>query len=99
MPTYVKRILRMSKKETKTLEQRFIKLNEEVGELAVAILQSKGLKGSNKTKKQIRDNILEETCDALNVLYSIASWHKFTKAQIEKMMHKKLDKWQGQLKK
>jgi NTP pyrophosphatase (non-canonical NTP hydrolase) len=97
--TYVKRILKMSPKESKTLDQRFMKLNEEVGELAVGILQSQGLKGTDKTKKQIKDNILEEICDSLNVLYSIASWHGFTEKQIIKKMHKKLDKWENQLKK
>ena len=99
MPSYVERILKMSIKETKTCEQRFMKLNEEVGELAEAILQSNGLKRTDKTDEQLRDHVLEETCDALNVLYSIASWHGFTKNEIEEMMHKKLDKWEGQLKK
>ena len=99
MSSYVERILKMSTKETKTCEQRFMKLNEEVGELAEAILQSTGLKRSDKDNAEMREHILEETCDALNVLYSIASWHGFTKSQIEEMMHKKLDKWEGQLKK
>jgi NTP pyrophosphatase (non-canonical NTP hydrolase) len=97
--SYVERILKLSPKETKNLEQRFIKLNEEIGELAVAVLQSQGLKGTSKTKRQIRDNIIEEICDSLNILYSIASWHKFTSKQINDKMHKKLNKWERQIKK
>lgn len=97
--TYVKRILRLSHKELKTFDERFMKLNEEVGEIAVAILQSRKLKNTDKTKKEIRENILEEMCDASIVLYSMMSYHKFTPKQIDRMMHKKIDKWEGRLKK
>jgi NTP pyrophosphatase (non-canonical NTP hydrolase) len=97
--TYVTRILKMSHRELKTLDQRFMKLGEEVGELAVGILQSQGLKGTNKSKQKIRDNILEEICDCLNALYSIASFHGFTENKIIKKMHKKLDKLERRLKK
>ncbi len=89
----------MAPRETKTIEQRFIKLNEEIGELAVALLHLRGLKNTDKTKKEIKENILEEICDSLNVLYSIASSHKFSQEQIVDMMNKKLDKWERHLKK
>jgi NTP pyrophosphatase (non-canonical NTP hydrolase) len=97
--TYVKRILKASPRETKTIDERFMKLNEEVGEIAVAILHSRGLKHTDQSKKEMRENILEEICDSIIVLYSMASWHKFTEKQITKMMNKKLDKWEGRLKK
>jgi len=95
--TFIRRILLASLKEPKTLDERFIKLNEEVGEIAVAILNFRGLKNTTQTKKEIKENILEEICDSLIVLISMASSHKFTENQIHKMIDKKLDKWKAKL--
>jgi len=95
--TFIKRILKLSPKEKKTIDERFMKLNEEIGEIAIAILQSRGLKHTNKSKKEIKENILEEICDSVIVLFSMASAYKFTECQIKKMINKKLDKWEGRL--
>lgn len=97
--TYVNKILRVAKKETKTRDEQFIKLQEEIGEIAVAILHSRGLKNTSKTKKEINDNILEEICDSIIVLYSLASAYKFTKKDIDKMISKKILKWEARFKK
>lgn len=96
---YVKRVLKLSHKEIKNFDERFIKLNEEIGEIAVAVLQSRGLKHTDKSKKEIRENILEEICDSIIVLLSMASYYKFTEKQIGAMINKKLDKWEGRIKK
>jgi NTP pyrophosphatase (non-canonical NTP hydrolase) len=96
---HTKKILSLSKRETKTFDERFIKLSEEIGEIAVAILQSRNLKGTTKTKSEIKENILEEICDSIIILLSLASYHKFTENQINEMVAKKLKKWESRLKK
>jgi NTP pyrophosphatase (non-canonical NTP hydrolase) len=95
--TFIKRILKLSPKEKKTIDERFMKLNEEIGEIAIAILQSRGLKHTNKSKKEIKENILEEICDSIIVLLSMAGYFKYTDRQIKIMIHKKLDKWEERI--
>jgi NTP pyrophosphatase (non-canonical NTP hydrolase) len=87
-----------SKKEPKTIEQQLIKLQEEHGELSVAILQRFGLKSpKGKSIKEIEENILEEACDMVIMLMSIIAHFNFDNDAVDDMIKAKLSKWEGNL--
>lgn len=99
MEDILKEILALSKKDKRTLDQRFIKLHEEVGELAQAVLQHKGLKSSTKNKLQIKENILEEYCDSIITLTTIIAAYRFPHNKIQSMLRTKSNKWKSKLRK
>lgn len=98
MPKQVKtihqKILDASKKEPKPIMARMAKLQEECGELAVAVLKKEGWKGLGKdTKKTNHDNILEEGCDVMIIVMSILAKYRFSQEEIDEKLQQKLDKW------
>lgn len=87
-------IIKLSRKERKPIMARVVKLAEEHGELAAAILREEGWKGMGKyTKETNHDNVLEEGCDVMIIVLSLLAKYKFTEDEIDEMMQKKLDKW------
>ncbi len=87
-------ILDASKKEPKSIMARMAKLQEECGELAVAVLKKEGWKGLGKDNADSNhDNILEEGCDVMIIVMSILAKYKFTEEEIEGKLQQKLDKW------
>jgi NTP pyrophosphatase (non-canonical NTP hydrolase) len=98
MPKQIKsihrQILDASKKEPKPIIARMVKLQEECGELAVAVLKKEGWKGLGKdTKDTNHDNILEEGCDVMIIVMSVLAKYKFTEEQINDKLQAKLNKW------
>jgi NTP pyrophosphatase (non-canonical NTP hydrolase) len=88
------KILQLSKKEPKPLLARMVKLQEECGEFAVAILKKNGWKGMGRdTAATNLDNILEEGCDVMMIVMSVLSEYNFTVSDVEKKMEDKLQKW------
>jgi NTP pyrophosphatase (non-canonical NTP hydrolase) len=87
-------ILEASKKEPKPIMARMVKLQEECGELAVAVLKKEAWKGLGKdTPTSNHENILEEGCDVMIIVMSVLAKYKFTEEQIEDKLQQKLDKW------
>lgn len=83
-----------SVKEHRNTNGKAVKLMEEVGELAAAILQSQGLKGlGSKTHKQAHTNLLEESCDCIIIILKILSDNGFTYDDMLKMCDTKIEKW------
>lgn len=85
----------LGSREPKTLMELQVKLTEEVGELAAAVLHSKGLK-----KLEVEDaeeHVLEEASDVIIMSLSILSRFGFTLQDVEKMMGKKMAKWSDQV--
>lgn len=89
----------LSKKEKKNIMERMVKLQEECGELAVAVLQEHGLKGGKKSQAAIIDNVLEEGVDVIIIALSVLGAYKFTKDDIKDRMVDKLKKWERVMKK
>lgn len=85
---------RLSKKERKNVMQRMCKLQEECGELAVAVLRKHNLKHGGGTKENIHQNVLEEGCDVIIIALSILGAYKFTKQDVEDRMLVKMKKWE-----
>ena len=73
---------------------RMVKLQEECGELAVAVLKKEGWPGMGKDNEDTNhENILEEGCDVMIIVMSVLAKYKFTEEQIDEKLQQKLDKW------
>lgn len=77
----------------KSLIQIGLKLTEESGELAQAILAYEKANGSSYKNKTI-DDVLEESIDVMMVAYSAFYKAGGTPEQFEKIMKEKLLKWE-----
>jgi hypothetical protein len=90
------RIVKVTKeKEVKTQSEKMVKLMEEMGELSVAHLQKKSLKGKgSKTDKEVHENFLEEACDCVIILQSILAAEGFDYDEYLTKMSEKLSKWE-----
>lgn len=84
----------LSLKDKKSLSQKALKVSEESGELARVILPYDGATGT--THRFIEKNkILEEVVDVILSSISIAYELGYTHQDIEEMMWRKAEKWQG----
>lgn len=86
-------ILKHSKKGNKNVAQHLIKLQEEVGELAVAYLMSINKKGHRKSKHAIKENFIEEACDCIIIILSLIGRAKYSRKKTIEMLNKKLEKF------
>lgn len=82
----------LSIKDKKTLSQKGLKLAEEVGELARAILPYDSAPGTNHRFSD-REQILEEIVDVYLTNISIAHSLGFTDEEMNDMLNKKSKKW------
>lgn len=96
----IARIKEISVNDNATAEELALKGTEELGELAAALFKHSGYKGSTETKKEIEENIVEESIDliicALGVL---EKKNLLNKEFVDKMFNKKLNKWEKVLEK
>jgi NTP pyrophosphatase (non-canonical NTP hydrolase) len=90
-------VFKVSKMEKKNLTQQMVKLAEEHGELAAAVLMHLGQKGTRMSKNEVRENVLEEGCDCLLMVLSILNKAGFKENEINEMTKKKLKKWKDRL--
>ena len=86
-------IQELSKKDKKTLSQKALKVAEESGELAKAVLP---FDSAYATRHRFVDKtkILEEVCDTILASISIAYDLDFSHEEIEEMMYTKSQKMQ-----
>jgi len=88
----LKEIQLLSLKESKTLLERCVKLQEESGELAEQILIAAKASGSQRKKASIQ-GIKEEAADVLLVALSIFFKDGGTIAELKKLLSEKAKKW------
>jgi NTP pyrophosphatase (non-canonical NTP hydrolase) len=87
-------IRKLSLLDKKTLSQKGLKVSEESGELAKAILPFDNADGT--THRFIaKEKILEEVSDTILTAISIAYQLGYSHEDIEEMMYQKAVKWQG----
>ena len=92
----LKRILELAKKEGKTLEQRALKLSEETGEVAEAVLSFTGAP-SCSYKGLTEEDILQELIDVIIVASSCFERLSFSDDKIAEIFKYKIDKWEKKI--
>lgn len=84
----------LTENDTKNLSQKALKVSEEAGELAKAVLPFENAAGT--THRFIaREHILEEVADVFLTGISVAYELGFTDEEIEEMIERKMVKWHG----
>lgn len=82
-----------------TLENKTIKLAEEVGEISVEVLILNGFKNSNGVSKETtKQNLKEEAVDAMLMCLDILAFLKTTPEEIDEISMRKIDKWLNNVK-
>lgn len=87
-------IQELSKRDKKTLSQKALKVSEEQGELAKAVLPFESAYAC-RHRFVDKQKILEEVCDTILTAISIAYDLDFTHEEIEDMLDEKSQVWQG----
>jgi len=87
---------RLCEMNTKTSEEIVLKLMEEVGEVAQAILSFKGAQGC-EYKAKGRDDVIEELVDVSMVVESLLHRYNVSDARFNAMFNQKLNKWEDKI--
>ncbi|RPF50260.1 MazG-like family protein [Aquisalibacillus elongatus] len=97
MEQLLKQIQVLSEKEPKTLEQMALKLSEEAGETAQAVLSYQQASGSDY--KQLGINDVKEECVDV-VLVALAMFYQLSddEEEIHHFISQKLEKWESKIK-
>jgi len=78
---------------------RAIKLSEETGEFSQAVLRLLGSKNVSASAGNLKEDVLEELCDVLNVTVDLINILGFSDEEVQEMFEKKLNKWEAKQKK
>lgn len=78
--------------------QRSSKLFEECGELAQAINKTIGMKTTSQSREEVEAEILEESADVIQNVFSILSQYGFSLSDLEKELDKKNKVWKNKIK-
>lgn len=87
-------IFRTAEKEQKNEQQLVLKLMEEVGETAQALLSSQKSPGS-EYKMLTTEDVKEEIADTLLVTFALLHKLGTSKEQLQDLLETKLAKWQA----
>ncbi|WP_269585598.1 MazG-like family protein [Roseibium sp. Sym1] len=90
----------LTQKDPKTLQERALKLAEEAGELAQAVLSATGAPGSgykNRTLADVREEAADAAIVALSVLAQACDSREEFEAELDRLMAEKCAKWQEKL--
>ncbi len=82
---------------TKTTHEMVLKLTEEVGEVAQAVLSHEGAQGS-MYKNKTRDDVVEELVDVMMVVESLLYHLHVSDNEFNSTFNRKLDKWEEKTK-
>lgn len=82
----------LSPLDKKDLIRKTLKLGEEYGELAEAVLSSEGSHGCTY-KGKTKQDVLEEGADVIIVALSVLEKAGFKKEDVEHMLDRKIFKW------
>jgi NTP pyrophosphatase (non-canonical NTP hydrolase) len=90
--TIINKIFKKSPTGKKTIEQKLIKLSEEIGELNQAYLRLINLK--TKTLDDPKTLFIEESCDCFIAVLDVLAHNQYNKNKIKQIFNKKLKKWE-----
>lgn len=83
----------LSLNDKKTLTEKALKLAEETGEVASAVLIYEGAHGTEYRDPCTKEHIMEEASDVILMALSIPVLLGFDLEDVYEMMKKKADKW------
>ncbi|POF31133.1 MazG-like family protein [Roseibium marinum] len=89
-------IFELTQKDPKTLQERALKLAEEAGELAQAVLSVTGAPGSgykNHSLADVREEAVDAAIVALSILAQACSSREEFDTELERFMTLKCAKW------
>lgn len=93
-------IFELTQKDPKTLQERSLKLAEEAGELAQAVLSATKAPGSaykNMTLADVREEAVDAAIVAFSILAQASASREEFEAELERLMREKCAKWQNKL--
>ncbi|MBO6510032.1 MAG: MazG-like family protein [Roseibium sp.] len=93
-------IYELTQADPKTLQERALKLAEEAGELAQAVLSATGAPGSaykNHTLEDVREEAADAAIVALSVLAQASADADEFEREVKRLMAEKCAKWQEKL--
>lgn len=90
-------IRKLTEKDLKSKVQRALKLSEEVGELAAAILSETDAPGC-EYKTLDREDVLQEAADVMIMIHSIIVHYNYTEKEVSDKILEKCKKWENNLK-
>ncbi len=93
-------IFELTQKDPKSLQERSLKLAEEAGELAQAVLSVTGAPGSeykNHSLADVREEAADAAIVALSVLAQASSSKAEFEAELDRLMGQKCAKWREKL--
>ncbi|TYC60703.1 hypothetical protein FMN50_07175 [Rhodobacterales bacterium] len=94
-------IFDLTRQDPKTLQERTLKLGEEAGELAQAVLTVTNAPGStykSHTLADVREEAADAAIVALSVLAQTCETREEFEAELDRLMTAKCAKWQEKLK-
>lgn len=89
-------IFELTQDDPKTLQERTLKLSEEAGELAQAVLSVTKAPGSaykNHSIEDVREEAVDATIVALSILAQACSSRSEFESELERLMSEKCGKW------
>nr|WP_321455099.1 MazG-like family protein [uncultured Cohaesibacter sp.] len=96
----LKHIYDLTQSDGKSLQERSLKLSEEVGELAQAVLSATGAHGSaykGLTMEDVREEAADAAIVALSLIAQTSDNEQTFVAEVERLINKKCEKWQAVL--
>ena len=93
-------IYELTQVDQKSLEQRALKLSEEAGELAQAVLSVTKAPGSgykNQTIADIREEAVDTAIVAISILAQVSPDKAAFEADLTRLMAQKCEKWRNKL--
>ena len=90
-------IFELTQADPKSLQERALKLSEEAGELAQAVLSATNAPGStykNHTLADVREEAVDAAIVAISVLAQASSSKEEFQAELDRLMTEKCAKWQ-----
>ncbi|WP_422378250.1 MazG-like family protein [Roseibium sp.] len=93
-------IFELTQNDAKTLQERALKLAEEAGEVAQAVLSATGAPGSTYKGQglaEVREEAVDAAIVALSILAQASETREAFEAELTRLMAVKCEKWQGKL--
>ena len=97
MKEIYKEVRKINKLDPASHAERLGKLYEESGELATEVNKTNGRKKHKNSEKEIKQNIIEESADVIQNVFSLVDGFGVTYDEIIEALQKKNEKWKKKI--